>query len=307
MIKGVFSVDKLGKKKIDKLLELRVNTVFVGHKNLIRDLVNKLRNKNIKIYVEVSVFAGKELWQEYPAARPVDENGRLMKRVDWYAGVCPNHPKIRKERLYLIKSIIKDYDIDGIWLDFIRYPCHWEVPGPDLTEYCFCSTCLGKFSKEIGGRPAGKRWIKWKCNRITSFVTEVWNLINQGRKEIKLGIFSVPWREEDFNGAITKVVGQDFKSLAKYIDIFSPMVYHKMCGQTTKWIHGIISYMNKVTGKPTLPIIQTEDRPEKISVEEFREEINEAVKKPSKGVIIFFLEDLLRDKNKNRVVKEIFK
>jgi len=119
-------------------------------------------------------------------------------------------------------------------------------------------------------------------------------------------MFAVPWRETDFNGTIKKVTGQDFKSLAKYIDVFSPMVYHKMCGQPTKWIHEIVGYMDKLTGKPILPIIQTEDKPEEISGKEFKEGVNRAIRKPSQGAIIFFLEDLLKDKSKVEVVKEIF-
>lgn len=306
MIKGIFILEDLTQEKLSMAVNLGINAVFTSFKNLDKRLIKKLKSNNFKIYAEISSFVGEELWEKYPKSRPIDENGAKIKRIDWYAGVCPNHPQVRKDKLQLINSIIYNYEIDGLWLDFIRYPCHWEVLNPDLTEYCFCPNCLEKFKNEIGGKPQGIQWVRWKCNQIIKFVADVKNLIKQSGKNIKLGMFSVPWRESDFDGAIEKVIGQDFKSLRKYIDVFSPMVYHKMCGRQTRWIHEIVTYMDKVAGKPILPIIQTEDRPEKISQDEFREEMVYATESPSEGAIIFFWEDLLKNKDKMQIVKKSF-
>ena len=240
MIKGIFVTGKLDEEKLTQVSELGVNAVFTSYKNLQKDWSRILQHQNVKVYAEVSLFAGEDLWQKYPDAHPIDRNGKPLEKIGWYAGVCPNHPKVRQEKLELIRNIIKLFDADGIWLDFIRYPCHWEVPSPDLSEYCFCPKCLAKFKKEIGGKPEGDKWIRWKCDQIISFVAEVSSLIRQSGKNLELGVFAVPWRDVDFGGAITRVIGQDFKSLAQYIDVFSPMVYHKMCGKTPGWIHQLV-------------------------------------------------------------------
>ena len=307
MIKGIFIIQPLNEVKFRQVLALGINTVFIGHQNLEKTWLDKFHQRKIDVCAEIGLFSGEEMWKKYPDSQPIDRMGSLMRKIDWYDGVCPNHPEVRKEKMQLIKAIISNFEIDGICLDFIRYPCHWEVPRPELTEYCFCQNCLRKFRKEKSGESRGKKWIKWKCDQITDFVAGARDLIAQSGKKVKLSMFSVPWREKDFDKAITKIIGQDFQFLARYIDIFSPMAYHKMCGQTTKWIREIVAYMDEVTGKPVLPIIQTEDKPEKISMEEFSQEINEAIKKPSQGVIVFFLEDLLKDKNKERILGEFFR
>jgi len=150
-------------------------------------------------------------------------------------------------------------------------------------------------------------WIQWKCDQITDFVAEARSLINQSGKDLQLGMFSVPWKENEFNGAIKKITGQDFKSLARYIDIFSPMTYQRFCGREVSWIGEMVDYMAETTNKRILPIIQTEDRAGKISGEEFYQEIAEATKPSSEGVIVFFLGDLLRDKDKVSVAKKAFR
>jgi len=150
MIKAIFLLEKPNKAKIDQALELGVDTIFVGHKNLTKDLVKRIRSKGIKLYVEIGIFIGDEWWEKYPDSRPIGQRGRPMKKIHWYAGVCPNNLGIRKEKLEEIRKLIKEYEVDGIWLDFIRYPCHWEeVRSADITEHCFCKNCLDGFSKAM--------------------------------------------------------------------------------------------------------------------------------------------------------------
>lgn len=324
MIKGIFLLEGIDKKKADQAFKLGAKAIFTGYESLIvnRDLIGKLKNRGIKVYAEVGLFVGEEWWQKCPDSRPFSQSGKPIEKINWYAGVCPNHLEVRKEKLAEIKSLIGKFDIDGVWLDFIRYPCHWEeVRNREITEYCFCQNCVTGFEKSAkiprvvvrqraefprGGGKTEELWIQWKCDQITNFVAEIRILINQSGKNIKLGMFSIPWKKEDFNGAIRKIIGQDFRSLAKYIDFFSPMVYQKFCGRDVEWIGKIVRYMAEITGKPILPIIQTEDRAGKISQEEFRQEIIQSTKPPSAGVIVFFLEDLLKDEDKIEVIKEKF-
>ena len=222
-----------------------------------------------------------------------------MEKIDWYAGVCPNNPKVRRTKLNSINQLIKFNNIDGIWLDFIRFPCHWEeVRNSNIIEYCFCKICINKFKREVGGKPEGNKWTEWKCRQIANFVSDINHLIQKNGKNIKLGMFAIPWQKHEFGGAIKNIIGQDFKQLTKYIDIFTPMVYHKFCGRSISWISETIKYFSRMTHAPILPIIQSENRPENISKKEFLREMEVAQKNPSDGYIIFFLEDLLKDSNK---------
>lgn len=307
MTKGVFVVEKLNSEKLRRIEELGADTIFIAHKNLEADVLEEARKVGFKVYAEVTLFAGKELWETYPDSRPIDSGGNLIKMEEWYAGVCPNNPNVRELKLREIEEVVKKFDIDGIWLDFIRYPCHWEVKEPNLMETCFCKYCLDKFEEE-NEEPFSPSlrdvWIQWKCEKITEFVAEVSGITKDQRKI--LGLFGVPWKESDFGGAIKSVIGQDFEKLAEYVDIFSPMTYHKMCHRSASWVSDHVAYLSELTQKPILPLVQTEDKPSKLSAEEFESSVYEALKLSSEGVIIFFLEDLLEAGGKVGAVKEAF-
>lgn len=307
MIKAIFILQRLSKEKIDQTIDLGANTVFTGIKNLSHESIYTIKKNNLKLFIEVGIFQSQDLWQKYPSSRPIDRKGRKIDKINWYAGVCPNNPHVRKEKLDLIKQLIKSEKIDGIWLDFIRYPCRWEeVRNSKITEYCFCSNCLNKYNKDVGGKPEGKKWINWKCKQITDFVAEVKRNIEKSKKNIRLGMFVVPWKQKEFDNAITRIIGQDFRILVKPIDVFSPMVYHKFCDRPVSWVGDTVKYFAEFSNKPILPIIQTEDEAGKLTKKVFRKEINSAIKLSSQGTIIFFLEDLLKDNRKVEIVKNTF-
>lgn len=304
MTRSIFIFKSLTNDKVDAAISLGVSTLITGHQNLNPDVLAYAQSKNLQVYNEVGIFQGEELWHKYPDSRPVDRHGKFIDKINWYAGVCPNHPKVREEKLNLIKKLIGTYDIDGIWLDFIRYPCFWEeVRNSEITKYCFCKNCLSKFEIDVGGEPLGEKWTQWKCQQITNFVGEVKKIIDYKSPRVKLGLFAVPWKVVDYNGAIKHIIGQDLKQLSEYVDIFSPMTYHRFTGNKTSWIKEITTHIAKITNKPVLPLVQTEDRAGKISRKEFTDSIQLASLPPSDGAIIFFLEDLLNDTEKVSILQ----
>lgn len=303
MIKAIFILENLTREKIDKAIELNANAIFAPVRHLTQESALYIRQNRLRLFVEVGIFQGEELWKKYPDSRPVDRNGKPMSKIGWYAGACPNNPEVKREKLTLIKKLIRNYKVDGVWLDFIRYPCHWEeVRTTKIEEYCFCANCVGKFDSEVGGKPEGKKWIEWKCQRIANFVASVKRLT----KKTTLGVFAVPWQKKEFDGAIKKIIGQDFELLSRSIDVFSPMLYHKFCDRPLSWIEKGVDYFSRETKTPILPIVQTEDRAGKIGPKEFGEEIKSAMKNRSDGVIVFYLEDLLKDEKKVGVLSQLF-
>lgn len=307
MRKSAFVTTALTEKKIEQILELGINEISLGWHNYNAELVNQLHNAAVNVSAEISLFVGKELWEKYPDARPIDRDGKAMEPIHWYHGVCPNHPDVREEKLSIIDNIIKEFDIDGLWLDFIRYPCHWEeVRTADITEYCFCKHCQEKYAAEIGGLMEGEKWKKWKCAQITNFVKEVCDRIEASGKPIELGLFAVPWMPTDFNGAIQHIIGQDFTSLSAFIDVFGAMAYHKITGNPVHWIHEILQSIAQQTGKSVLPLVQSIPLPDPVSPEEFSTSLETGLQSPSEGVMVFHFEDMLEDAQKTNFFKQSF-
>jgi hypothetical protein len=299
MIRGAFLTRPIDQDTITRLKALGVNQVALGWEACQEGRTQQLRDQGIQVYAEISLFVGEALWEKYPDSRPVGRDGRLMEPVKWYYGVCPNHPGVRAEKLTQVESILDGVTVDGLWLDFIRYPCHWEAArGSLVAEYCFCPHCLGKFEAEVDGKPQGEAWIAWKCAQIAGFVGQIRSRIKKSGRSLSLGLFAVPWSAADYGGAIRSVIGQDFSILAEHVDVFGVMAYHRLIDRPVDWIGAITREVSRISGKAVLPLVQSMDEPEKISGIEFERALHTAVQEPSGGVMVFHYEDMLQDEVK---------
>ena len=305
---------------VQDLKQKGVNAVFGGYEN--PALRNELRKAGIKVYAEIGIFAGANYWKTHPESRPVTSLGKPMEKEDWYGGVCPNQEWLRKQKLDEIKKLCTQSQVDGIWLDFIRYPCHWEVKEPKLIQTCFCPRCLGLFQKQTHITiPATlkstktkadwiltqhkQEWTAWKCSVITGYVQECNQLIKKQNPKIVVGLFGVPWNKTEYHNAIAEIIAQDYVALSKYIDIFSPMVYHKLCYRNVPWIHTAAENIHQLTQKPVVPIVQACSIPDKIDNTEFIQTVQTGLESPSSGVILFTLDYALKE-NKYILLDDLF-
>lgn len=298
------------------LKSLNINTVIGVPLN--EKLIDALHSQNIKVYAEVGIFSGEEYWIKYPDSRPINMKGEPIVKQDWYCGLCPTQEWLRKEKLDTIGRIVKNFNVDGIWLDFIRYPCHWEVTSPVLEETCFCHTCIEKFKADTGinippdlktvkdkaafiMNSHSREWYTWRCEQITSFVKEVKKVLTEKNPKLELGLFAVPWREGELNNAIINIIAQDVKKLSSYVDVFSPMTYHRMCGKDIKWISEVSKYMQDKTAKKVVPILQAMD----VSKEILAEAITRVFSNNKAGLVVFDMNAIINDK-KEEVIKITF-
>lgn len=145
-------------------------------------------------------------------------------------------------------------------------------------------------------------WTRWKCMQITLFCKDVRDITNKVKPNILLGMFSVPWKEDYLDNAIHKIIAQDFESLSLYIDIFSPMVYHLMCGFDTSWIVEYSLYLKGKVKKMVIPIIQAVDEPRR--VDNLGEIINNVLSTELDGIIIFTTQAVFMDEEKIKTLRE---
>lgn len=280
-----------------------VNAVFVSPK---QDAVKWYKEQGFKVFISVNAFGGKGAWEKYPDSRPVKANGKKLgedKGDKGQEGTCPTHLKWREDRLNHIKHLVdalgKDQGIDGIWLDYIRYPGFWETAKPDVPDTCYCARCLNKFQadKKIripSGRTAGEaalwiknnclyEWMEWKKEQINSFVKEVKGMLEKHPKKITLGLFTVPWRKGEKDNAISYKLGQDAFMLSEIADVISPMLYHKMCGHSVNWVGMMTQYYTETAGCSVWPIIQSHD----LNPEEFGKAAANCAKGGADGILVF--------------------
>ncbi len=303
------------------LRDFGINAVWLGHGQLKPEIIQRCRAEGARVFAEIGIFVGKQIAQEHPELWPINDRGERMEPDEWYLGLCPNVAWWREKKLDQIAEIARNHDIDGLWLDFIRYPCHWEVPQPRIEQACFCEHSIREFEQFLGQRVPGNtaaerarwildnhldEWTRFKCRVIADFCRRAAEVLHAARPDALLGIFSVPWAESNYDDAIHRIIAQDFSLLARWIQVFSPMSYHAMCGWPVEWIAQYNSYLALKTGRDVWPIVQAVDKPRKISAEEFEQVLKAGLAGGSTGVLVFRAQDCDQESGKLEVLRRVY-
>ncbi|MBN1639599.1 MAG: hypothetical protein JXA09_00095 [Anaerolineae bacterium] len=281
--------------------------IFGGYQDAA--FVDAAHRAGMPVYAEYGCFTGRRWWDEVPESRPVTASGAMLEPDGWYCGVNPSVPAVRDALLAGLESLVVKHAIDGVWLDFIRWPCHWEVHDPVLPQTSFDAPTVARFARDTGidipyrdpstaaqhiAQECAAQWARWRCDQITSWVGAARETVDRVRPGLVLGLFGVPWRLSDRGGAILDVIGQDYGALGAHIDVFSPMVYHRMCGYRPAWIGEVTAEVHRASGKPVWPIIQSVDEPDPLPADEYGVALEIALNHPaSEGVLVFTLEGAL--------------
>lgn len=285
--------DKSPREQAEYLKSIGVN--LAG--GIFRDsaIPDALHEAGIRTFGLVVLFQGKEHWKSHPESRPIMSDGKPLFEDGWYAGVCPNQDWLRRQKLTEIEAMLKSGWYDVINLDFIRYPVHWEVPQPKIPDTCYCPVCLRKFSADTGlTRPADdpRRWRRWRAGQITRFCADVKRLRDRIRPATLISLAAVPWQPHDYDNAIDNIVGQDFRALARSIDVFQPMSYHVLNSRPLDWIAEVNAYLARETGKPIWPFVIFDDK-HPLPDEEWRALFNQALASGASGLVAFPLPAML--------------
>lgn len=117
---------------------------------------------------------------EWAAVQRRDVGGPLGPSIaePGYYFLDAAHPEARAYVQSLLTELVTGYDIDGVHLDYIRYPVSqpWETAGYSYSDYSRQS-----FAAEHGVDPftltpadaAWQTWVDWRIENVTSFVGEV--------------------------------------------------------------------------------------------------------------------------------------
>lgn len=142
--------------------------------------------------------------------------------VDW---LCPSHPENFALERDSMLEVVRNYDVDGIHFDYIRYP------GP---EECYCDGCRARFQADTGntvvnwpgdvltGGPLESAFLDWRREQITELVEAVYAAVQEEKPQVKVSaaVFSnYSWA---FDG-----VGQDWVDWIDrgIVDFLCPMDY----------------------------------------------------------------------------------
>ena len=150
--------------------------------------------------------------------------------------LCPSHPANQKLEIDSMVEVARNYDIDGIHFDYIRYPDG---------DHCFCEGCRERFGKAAGVKieqwprdvmeagPYRKQWLDWRRDNITTVVKAVSEQVRRAKPKMKISAAVFRNWAVDRDG-----VGQDWKLWCErgYLDFVCPMDYTDSDIQFDVWV-----------------------------------------------------------------------
>lgn len=326
-IRGVYGNPKPFWDKELNLNNLGVNAIFVHSGSINHDMVNRARSEGLMVYAEFATLNGKDYVETHPEAWAINEKGEKVQAASWFMGVCPTEPGFRQYRFGQLRDLLLEYDLDGIWMDYVHWHAQFEEPEPILPETCFCNHCLDDFSIDSGIEiPDGitskkalwilnnhdESWRNWRCKVIYDWTYEIKSIIKEIKPGALLGLYHCPWNNQEFNGARRRILGLDYNLLKETIDVFSPMVYHARMGREPDWVKENIQWFSnhlniKKDSYPKVwPIVQAYNNPGVISNEEFETVLKGGLAGNSSGVMMFTTSAVAEDEGKTKVMKNVY-
>lgn len=109
-----------------------------------------------------------------------DQQGRRQPLADFYVSVNPCLPQVRAYLVDVMREIVTRYPVDGLHLDYIRFPLDECPKGVD---YPYDKATLALYRKAMGKRPQddAAAWSRWRTEQVTQLVREVRAMVKQAR------------------------------------------------------------------------------------------------------------------------------
>ncbi len=110
------------------------------------------------------------------------DEGRLQP---WYVSVNPCLPEVRQYLVSVFEEIARNYEIDGLHLDYIRFP---NDNAPKGVDYPYDARTLALYRSQVGRAPADSRelWTQWRTEQVSRIVYDTRVMMRRTRPAAKL-------------------------------------------------------------------------------------------------------------------------
>lgn len=141
------------KEKLLKIMKIKkIDGIIIGwneNKELYRELKIFLKAYEVKLYFWFPVFSELSYYKKF--SKVLDYRGDEIKNFSFQEGenfefYCPNTIQNIQNIKEIFNERFSDYEIDGVFLDKIRYPAFSN--GGRAVFSCFCPVCIEKMRKK---------------------------------------------------------------------------------------------------------------------------------------------------------------
>jgi len=211
-----------------------------------------------------------ELKSKHPEWFMVSRDGRSCldhpPYVPYYKWLCPTREGARAHVRARIADIAADPAVDGVHLDYVRFPDVilprglWDKYGlvqdreyPEF-DFCYCEACRETFRAESGldpgnpsdlrDPPASEAWRRFRWDRVTRLVNELTQAVHSQGKPISAAVFATP-------SLARQLVRQAWDEWP--LDLTFPMTYQQMYSEPVQWIGDATRQSREAVG-PDAPL-----------------------------------------------------
>jgi len=206
-------IDETHKKKMK--IHVWFQTFYVGNENI---------SKNPKHILSIHPDWANVQKRYYTARKPMpsisEHNGYFLD---------PANPDVQKYLSDLITEIVTNYKIDGLNIDYIRYPASLQSNFPLYVEstWGYSAYARNEFCKLHGVDPASltrddplwQNWVAYRQNKVTDFVSKLKSLT--AGKKIKISTVIFPRLPDT---SVIKLQSWGVWGVNKYVDAFTPLI-----------------------------------------------------------------------------------
>lgn len=229
--------------------------------------------------------------------------------VSYYKFLCPNKEEVYQYLSDLYGSIADVPEVDGIHLDYIRFPDVilarglWEKYGliqdrefPQY-DFCYCDTCTSDFKdksgidiKKVEDPSQIGEWKQYRYDVVSKLVNHLAEMVHRKNKKINAAVFPGP-------SIAKKLVRQEWNTWN--LDAFFPMNYNDFYMGNTLWVGSVVKEETAaVPDRPVYSGLFICPRPEEkaheedpeghgLLPEELGDAIQESMENGAKGICLF--------------------
>jgi len=250
---------------LGKAADAGVTTLITKAAAVGPDLAGRCHRAGLRVLGSVACYSDHAEPVQRNDLRPIDENGGWAP-MEWYTGIVPTDPAYNDGLVRRCADLAGRDWLDGLVLDFLRWPLHWELelrPGAIARRTSFDPGTLAAFHSDTGIEvppdaagsllgPLRDQWYAWREQTITAMAALLTTAVRRARPDAFVGMFVVPG-----DALQRRLVGQDVTALGPYVDAFFAMTYHRIVGQPVGWVADVVADLRAHTKRPVIPMIQT--------------------------------------------------
>ena len=211
-------------------------------------------------------------WHRHPEWIAADSEGLPMALNAHYVFASPGNPEVRRRLAAVAKDIADRYPIDGIHLDYIRYPGRDQ--GHDLASLA---------AWEADGRPD---FSAWRRQAVTRAVAEVRGAVSVPVTAAVWGLYKNPWGWTEVSEGFADY-HQDANAFTAqgHVDGLIPMTYWTVAPGQRLDVEAIINdHMTRSNGRHVYAGVRADPA---WSAEQVEAVIRAARRQGAHGVVLF--------------------